>query len=81
MNTDKIKELSRQAHLHACEQFGKQRKGELVWNPDTYEMKLAELIIDEICFELLMMDAKVQGQHNYYKHAALELKRNFGVQS
>lgn len=45
MNTDKIKELSRQAYLYACEQFGKQRKGELVWNPDTYEMKLAELIV------------------------------------
>lgn len=40
-----------------------------------------ESIIDEYCFKLLMMDAKAQGQHNYYKHAALELKRNFKVQS
>jgi len=40
-----------------------------------------ESIIDECCFKLLMMDANAQGQHNYYKHAALELKRNFGVQS
>ena len=47
MNTDKIKELSQQAHLYACEQYGLQRKGELVWNPDTYEMKLAELIVLE----------------------------------
>jgi hypothetical protein len=39
--------------------------------------KFAELIINECCFKLLMMDAKAQGTHNYYKHAALELKRNF----
>ncbi len=43
--------------------------------------KFAQSIIDECCFELLMMDAKAQGQHNYYKHAALELKRKFKVQS
>jgi hypothetical protein len=41
----------------------------------------AESIIDECCFKLLMMDAKAQGMHNYYKHAALELKRNFGVKN
>lgn len=43
--------------------------------------KFAESIIDECCFKLLMMDAKAQGMHNYYKHAALELKRNFGVKN
>jgi hypothetical protein len=77
----KIKELSEQAISYAAEQYGPQRRGEQVWNPATYDQKFAELIIDECCFKLLMMDAKAQGTHNYYKHAALELKRNFTEQA
>jgi hypothetical protein len=39
--------------------------------------KFAELIIDECCLKLLDMDQKVNGNHNYYKHAAIEIKRSF----
>jgi hypothetical protein len=43
-----------------------------------YEIeKLAELILDECCLKLLDMDEKTKGNHNYYKHAALQLKRHF----
>jgi hypothetical protein len=39
--------------------------------------KFAELVIDECCLKLLDMDQKVNGNHNYYKHAAIEIKRSF----
>jgi len=39
--------------------------------------KFAELIVDECCVKLLDMDSKANGNHNYYKHAAIELKRHF----
>lgn len=41
--------------------------------------KFAELIVDECCLKLLNMDEKTKGSHNYYKHAALEIKKHFGV--
>jgi hypothetical protein len=37
----------------------------------------AELVVDVCCAELLFMDERVNGNHNYYKHAAIELKRRF----
>ena len=42
--------------------------------------KLAELVVAECCLKLLKMDEKTKGNHNYYKHAALEIKRHFGVE-
>jgi uncharacterized protein YdhG (YjbR/CyaY superfamily) len=42
-----------------------------------FQEKFAELIIDECCSKLLDMDQKVNGNHNYYKHAAIEIKRSF----
>ena len=42
-----------------------------------FNEKFAELIINECCSKLLDMDKKVNGNHNYYKHAALEIKRSF----
>jgi hypothetical protein len=54
-------------------------------DPQIYEFtpekleKFAELIVDECCLKLLDMDEKTNGRHNYYKHAALELKRHVGV--
>lgn len=45
--SDLIRKLSEQAMEYAAEQYGPQRKGELVWNPYTYEMKFSELIIAE----------------------------------
>ena len=41
--------------------------------------RLANLVLDECCLKLLDMDEKTDGNHNYYKHAALEIKRHFGV--
>lgn len=59
------------------------------WNPgdvidwsaryDDELEKLYELIVDECCLKLLDMDKKTNGTHNYYKHAAIELKRHLGV--
>lgn len=37
----------------------------------------AQLIVDECATKLYNMDDKVQGNHNYYKHAALEVLRHF----
>lgn len=72
---ERIKEIANKAVNFAADQYGPQRDNEKVWSPDIYDQKFAEMIIDECCFMLLMMDAKAQGQHNYYKHAAIELKR------
>lgn len=57
------------------------------WNPgdvvdwssryDDELEKFAELLIDECCLKLLDMDEKANGNHNYYKHAAIEIKRHF----
>ena len=46
------------------------------WNV-LYRKKFAELIVDECCLKLLDMDEKTKGNHNYYKHAALEVKKTF----
>jgi hypothetical protein len=44
------------------------------------EEKFAELIVEECCLKLLNMDEKTQGNHNYYRHAAIEVKKHFGVE-
>ena len=50
-------------------------------NPDVDKFqRFAELIVDECCLKLLDMDEKTNGRHNYYKHAALELKHHVGVE-
>jgi hypothetical protein len=62
---ERIKELAEQAGMFiANDQFS------------TYG-KFAELIIDECCLKLLDMDEKARGNNNYYKHAALEIKKHF----
>jgi hypothetical protein len=59
-------------------------KNHLTRNPNSsfgrrsdYDQEFAELIIDECCLKLLDMDQKANGNHNYYKHAAIEIKRSF----
>jgi hypothetical protein len=71
--SEQIKELSDIAY-----------KNHLARNPNSsfgrrsdYDQEFAELIIDECCLKLLDMDQKVNGNHNYYKHAAIEIKRSF----
>ena len=48
---------------------------------DSYDkeaiQKYADLIVEECCRKLLDMDEKTRGNHNYYKHAALEIKKHF----
>jgi len=39
--------------------------------------KFADLVVDECILKLLDMDENAKGNHNYYKHAALEVKRHF----
>jgi hypothetical protein len=70
---ERIKELAKQACITIVpEPFDDASRA---WN-DTME-KFVELIIDECCSKLLDMDQKVNGNHNYYKHAAIEIKRSF----
>ena len=38
-------------------------------------------IIKECVAKLLTMDAEVNGNHNYYRHAAVQIEEHFGVES
>jgi len=42
--------------------------------------KFAELIVQDCYQRLLDMDQQVKGSHNYYKHAAIQIKLHFGVE-
>ena len=68
---ERIKELVKQATTYIEPTFS---SGE-GWIFD--KEKFAELIVDECILKLLDMDEKVKGNHNYFKHAALEVKRHF----
>ena len=57
-------------------------------NPDTGiihhreffdKAKFFDILVNECCLKLLDMDKKTNGNHNYYKHAAIELKRHFKI--
>jgi hypothetical protein len=61
--------------LAARSNFGHMENGEVVY--DHRLEKFAELIVDDCCVKLLDMDSRANGNHNYYKHAAIELKRYF----
>lgn len=57
-----------------------QFSGVLTANVSEYDLaKFAELTINECCAKLLAMDEKAGNNHNYYRHAAIEIKRHFGV--
>ena len=51
---------------------------------DTYTQdgieKFAELIVQECVGRLVDMDQQVKGQHNYYKHASIQVMLHFGIQ-
>lgn len=40
--------------------------------------QVAELIVQESCYKLMEMHEKVNGDHNYYHHASVQLKQHFG---
>jgi len=42
--------------------------------------KFAELIVRECTNRLVDMDQQVKGQHNYYKHASIQVLLHFGIQ-
>ena len=77
---ERIKQLAKEAgyylydltETHECKTVETDRTDEWI----TLE-KFAQLIVDECCVKLLDMDGKANGSHNYYKHAAIELKRRF----
>jgi hypothetical protein len=72
--SQRIKELEQQA-----EKFVMSIPASLDINEYTsvFNEKFAELIIDECCSKLLDLDQKANGYHNYYKYAAIEIKRSF----
>ncbi len=37
-------------------------------------------ILQECCCKLMQMHENANGDHNYYHHASVELKRHFGVE-
>jgi len=47
------------------------------WNIEDAET-FAELIVQESCYKLMEMHEKVNGDHNYYHHASVQLKQHFG---
>jgi hypothetical protein len=69
---ERIKLLAEQALKHP----DNDNDGLTVFDNDELE-KFAELIVDECCIKLLDMHEKTKGHNNYYKHAALEIKKHF----
>ena len=65
---DRIKVLWKQAESHTT------TTGEL-------RNRFAELIVRECVAKLFAMDDAVNGNHNYYRHAAVQIKEHFGVES
>jgi hypothetical protein len=42
--------------------------------------KLAELLVVDCCQKLIDMDQQVKGSHNYYRHAAIQIRLHFGLE-
>jgi len=42
--------------------------------------KFAELIVQDCYQKLIDMDQQVKASHNYYKHAAIQIRLHFGVE-
>ena len=49
-------------------------------DPREFEQKFAELVVRECANRLVDMDQQVKGQHNYYRHASLQVMLHFGIQ-
>ena len=68
---ERIKKLIEQAKLNEPFDCG-------VLTKDQWLEKFADLVVDECCAILFFdMHEKTKSVHNYYGHAALELKRRF----
>jgi len=71
---ERIKELYQQAY-DSVHEF---QAGMLVLDP--VEEKFAELIIQDCYQKLVDMDQQVKASHNYYKHAAIQIRLHFGIE-
>ena len=81
MNISKIKELSDKAQAYAVEQYGQQRKGEQVWQPSVYDLKFAELIVEE-CIQVAGPEDAYQDEWFKAKtDSVLKIKEYFGVKN
>jgi hypothetical protein len=70
MMNERIKQLSIQA-------------GFPEWSNHAIEFELeqfAELMVNECYQKLVDMDQQVKASHNYYKHAAIQIKLHFGIE-
>lgn len=78
-----IKELSKQAMDYAAQQYGPQRRGEQVWNPDIYDQKFAELIVLQCANHCdLLLDRNISSEWSRATHdCSRAIKQLFGVQS
>ena len=80
---ERIRELFQQSSIEAFDHTvigSNPRDYVCIYNKVFDPEKFAESIVDECCLKLLNMDEKTKGSHNYYKHAALEIKKHFGVE-
>ena len=42
--------------------------------------KFSELLVADCCQKLIDMDQQVKGSHNYYRHAAIQIRLHFGLE-
>jgi hypothetical protein len=70
---ERIKQLSKQATTYHYGGLGTEIE---VFNKE----KFAELIVEDCYQKLIDMDQRVKGSHNYYKHAAIQIREHFGVE-
>jgi len=74
---ERIQELAEQARQYAED---KQNDPLKIYTLDCFNKKFAELIVAECASRLVDMDQQVKGQHNYYKHASIQVLLHFGIQ-
>jgi len=80
MNEERFRELARQAGVLI--DWGEDIKVGRWGISGNYKnmQKFAELIVRECTNRLVDMDQQVKGQHNYYKHASIQVLLHFGIQ-
>jgi len=71
---ERIRLLAEQARKHYP---GTELSGEY-WVFD--EQLFAQLIVQDCYQKLIDMDQQVKASHNYYKHAAIQIRLHFGVE-
>jgi hypothetical protein len=79
---ERIKQLAEQAKKHSLDAMIKiaDKEQALKVYSESYDTKFAELIVQECASRLVDMDQQVKGQHNYYKHASIQVLLHFGIQ-